>query len=791
MTPSRDGINSAQLWALLDEVHGLRAPSLKSMSLGVCGADHSPTIGGQEAQHILDVFWTSRYPVALQDAQFRFVNANAGYLALTAHSLEQLIGRTPNELGCESVLLCSATEPVASLGSCHGPQEGRMITATGDQKQVRLARRVLNDPSGQIYYLTVVHEAQEMQPHTALHRGLLEELTAQQKELEVLARDRELMFSVAGVGLAFIQDSRIQRANTALGQLLGYSTEELIQLPERRLFFEESEFEFHSKKEMADLQRQGRSLVELPLRRRDERTVWVQVSKRLVVEGDVSGGAIASYVNVDDRHRAERSIALQADRTRTILDSVLVGIVTVGPQGIQWMNRSAQRMFGGHLTEFINEPISTVASAESDHPFLQTQYLNELLEGRTETFECRVKARDGREFWVVGNVVATGREHAERQLTYALLDVDRRRQAEARIQQTQASLQRIIEAAPMAITLRDAKSLRVLQINETAANIVGRAAKDLIGMSPEEMHDPETAKAMKTDMEAALQASEVTKREYTIVTQGQARIWDARFMPLSTRSPAAPHGLCAGPDQLLLVATDVTEQRLAQQAKFDAAIAQREMFVKEVHHRIKNNLQGVAGLLQQIAQRKPEVAQAMTEVITQVQAIAHVYGLQVGRDGPLRLASVFQAIALSVQRTFGRTITLTLDARSAGPDPEVWVLPETESIPVALALNELLTNAVKHSRDSQAETPSAVVCQFESLPGSVVLTIANTGQLQPDFNLEKVPGGVSGLGLVRSLLPRRSATLSLAQESNYVVAKVQLIPPGVQNSSLAPPTPTA
>ena len=64
----------------------------------------------------------------------------------------------------------------------------------------------------------------------------------------------------------------------------------------------------------------------------------------------------------DARHRAERAVAQQADRTRAILDSVLVGIVTVGPQGIEWMNRSARRMFGGDLADFLHLPIATVAT---------------------------------------------------------------------------------------------------------------------------------------------------------------------------------------------------------------------------------------------------------------------------------------------------------------------------------------------------------------------------------------------------------------------------------------------
>lgn len=677
----------------------------------------------------------------------------------------------------------------------HNPQAQRIAADTlqalteGNlyETEVEVPTHTRDGPGSVWYSLSVRRTGQRGATMEAI--AVLSDITrlkAQQRELEQLARDRELMFTVSEVGLAFWRGERIQRANNALAQMLGYTTAELVTLPMAHFFADMAEFERHSKHEQNALRQHGRWSGELPLKRRDGRLLWMQVSKQLVSEGDLHGGIIASYVNVDDRHRAEQAVALQAERTRAILDSVLVGIVTVGPAGIEWMNRSARRMFGGDLADFINEPISTVATAESDHPFLQTHYLDELVEGQAETFECRVKARDGREFWVVGNVVATGREMAGRQLTYALLDIERRRQAEARIAQTQASLQRIIEAAPMAITLRDAKTLKVLQINETASRIVGRAPGDVVGLGLEEMHDTTMAAAMRADMELALQNREVTNREYTVVTAGEARIWDARFMPLSTRSPTSttPDVHHAAPDQLLLVATDVTEQRQAQQAKFDAAIAQREMLVKEVHHRIKNNLQGVAGLLQQIAQRKPEVAPAMAEVITQVQAIAHVYGLQVGADGPLRLAAVLQAITGSVQRTFGHTIALTLhcDEQPAAPAPapEQWVLPEAESIPIALALNELLTNAIKHTLVPPGEPAPEVICQLVSHVDGVVIQITNHGQLREDFDLSKVPGGVSGLGLVRSLLPRRSATLSLTAQGQRVSAHLRLVQPGVR-----------
>jgi PAS domain S-box-containing protein len=588
-------------------------------------------------------------------------------------------------------------------------------------------------------------------------------LKAQQSELEVLARDRELMFSLSEVGIAFVRDGKIQRANEAFATLTGHPVERISELPFEALFVDRAEFKRVWARADEQLCRRGRWSGERRLRRRDGQLVWVQVSKRLVVEGDPTGGMIASYVNVDARHRAEQAVALQAERTRAILDSVLVGIVTVNAKGIDWMNRSARRMFGGDLADFVGHPISTVATPDPDHPFRQTQYLNDLFEGQAETFECRVKARDGREFWVVGNVVATGVERVGRQLTYALLDIERRRQAEARSEETQASLQRVIEMAPLAIALRDARTLRVLQINQTAADMLGRRAAELVGRAPEEIYPPEVAETMRADMQVALGADSVTKREYRVVLDGQERLWDARYLPLGPAGEA--------PDQLLLVSTDVTEQRAAQEARLEAAIEQREMLVKEVHHRIKNNLQGVAGLLQQIAARKPEVQAVISEVVGQVQAIAQVYGLQVGAGGPLLLRSVVEAISGSVQRTFGCTIALSING-TAGHE---WVLPEAESIPIALTINELLTNAIKHSHD---ESP-AVSCEMDCGDDGVRIVIGNAGLLGANFSLARIPGGVSGLGLVRALMPRRSATLTLEQSGQRVIATLALVPPGI------------
>ena len=198
------------------------------------------------------------------------------------------------------------------------------------------------------------------------------------------------------------------------------------------------------------------------------------------------------------------------------------------------------------------------------------------------------------------------------------------------------------------------------------------------------------------------------------------------------------------------------------------------MLVKEVHHRIKNNLQGVAGLLTQIGQRQPAVAPALHEAVGQVQAIAQVYGLQVtGTPGPLPLAGLVEAIAAGLRRSSGREIAVVRHGE-AEAGPADWALPEPEAIPVALTLNELIGNALKHGRGGPVE------CAITAAADHVRLEIRNVGRLPADFRLEQIGAGVAGLGLVRALLPRRSSTLALDNDgADRVLARVSLRPPSL------------
>ena len=736
-------------------------------------ADHT-------VREIDDWFELSPVGMVLFDASGLLVRTNPAFDALAGAAPVSLVDAPA---GLRELLAwgdAAAPEP----GGAPVRREGVLTPAdgalAGSARRLRSVVRCHETAYGQRRYMAIVED-----------RSIEEERDLAQVQVGAL-------IDAAGVGIATFQESRGWVRSGAAASAGAGSAAAALEGIGRDLVLPESLPDFE--RLQAALREGRRAEVRYGIRHAELGERWLQTRIEPATLG--SGQRTTSVVTLDvtaehqnalrgerlqhaletaarDRERAEREVALQAERTRSILDSVLVGIVTVGPAGIEWMNRSARRMFGRELADFVDLPIATVAGDEPDHPLRRGYAAGELVEGEASTFECRLQARDGRVFWVVGNVVATERGAGQRQLTYALLDIERRRQAEARISEVQVSLQRILEAAPLAITLRDARTLRILQANEVSARIVHRRVEDLIGTTPEQLFPPEAAAARRADMEQALVSAAVTTREYRVDDGGEPRIWEARYLPLAV-GPGHP------PDQLLMVATDVTEQRAAQEARLEAAIAQREMLVREVHHRIKNNLQGVAGLMQQIAQRKPEIAGAIGEIVGQVQAIAQVYGMQVGASGPLRVVDLIEAITRSVQRMFGRPIRFGV----ASAVLDEWLLPEAEAIPIALTLNELLTNAIKHGvvpRDAAADADAAdVECTLERHGAGLRVRIVNPGRLADDFRLERLPGSVSGLGLVRALLPRRHARLTIEQTGAQVTAAVLLEPPVVELPAPSP-----
>ncbi|GAB3345507.1 sensor histidine kinase [Lysobacter tyrosinilyticus] len=204
----------------------------------------------------------------------------------------------------------------------------------------------------------------------------------------------------------------------------------------------------------------------------------------------------------------------------------------------------------------------------------------------------------------------------------------------------------------------------------------------------------------------------------------------------------------------------------------DVARAQRDALVREVHHRIKNSLQGVAGLLRQHLSDKPALKPLLEAASSQVATIAAVHGLHGETHGTqINLRMLVARVAASVSGIMHVPIVLSERCVLL----EAFTVNEEESVPVAMVLNELIMNAVKHRRDGTG----TVILDARERPREAQIRISNPGALPLEFDFANGVRLGNGLGLIRSLLPRRGAGIELRQQDDCVIAALTLRAPDV------------
>ena len=201
----------------------------------------------------------------------------------------------------------------------------------------------------------------------------------------------------------------------------------------------------------------------------------------------------------------------------------------------------------------------------------------------------------------------------------------------------------------------------------------------------------------------------------------------------------------------LILVRDVTELR-----RRERELMSKDATIKEIHHRVKNNLQTVAALLRLQARRlsEPEARSALEEAVRRVGSIAVVHEtLSLTPDEVVDFDDVAARMA---------TMAVEVSAPEARLTPRLvgtfGRLPAVVATPLAMVLTELLQNALKHGfgpprpvRPPASPTGRSLVVTARRLPGRLTVMVADSGAGLPEgFD----PGWSDSLGLqiVRTLV---------------------------------------
>ncbi len=182
------------------------------------------------------------------------------------------------------------------------------------------------------------------------------------------------------------------------------------------------------------------------------------------------------------------------------------------------------------------------------------------------------------------------------------------------------------------------------------------------------------------------------------------------------------------------VGRDITEQKKVE-AQIQASLEEKEVLLKEIHHRVKNNLQIVCSLLELQSQcsRDAQVIAMFKESQARIRSMSLVHEIlyQSNDLGNLNFSEYIQEISLNLCISYGyRSKNLQIQSH-----PETIFINLDTAIQCGLILNELLTNAFKYAFiDKQS---AKISIELSRLDSGMLLVVEDNGiGLPANFNFE-------------------------------------------------------
>lgn len=488
---------------------------------------------------------------------------------------------------------------------------------------------------------------------------------------------------------------------------------------------------------------------ELRLRMADGRYRWILVRGR-VHERDLDGRVvrmIGTHVDIDERKRAEDERLAVDNLLEDILDAIPSGLFIFryeesGRMLLVRGNRAAERLSGvgpGDTGRDVAEIWSAVGKER-----LVRQYRVVREGGRSIEIGNVVYAEafpdvvfDVRVFPVRGDMMGV-----------VFDDVTAKKKAEQSLAESEALFNQLLEHSPIYIFFKD-ENIRAVKLSRNYETMIGRPLDEILGRSMDDLFPSDLAKAMIED-------------DKRILHQGKEVRVDEELGDRCYTTIKFPISVAGHPRYLAGFTIDITERKRildeVSKAREDIArlLGEKELLLREVHHRIKNNMSTISSLLSLQAKRIGDgiAASALVDAQNRVNSMRTIYdnllqsddfhGIQAGKYLSELVASI-AAVYETETRVRVRTESVEL------------VLDSQILFPVGMIVNELLTNSYKYA--------------FAGRPdGEICIRLAQTGPQAAEISYQDngvgIPASVSGgdgegfgMKLVRMLVRQLGGTI--------------------------------
>ncbi len=331
-------------------------------------------------------------------------------------------------------------------------------------------------------------------------------------------------------------------------------------------------------------------------------------------------------------------------------------------------------------------------------------------------------------------------------------DITSRKEAEQKLEQSSALLGEVERMAKVGGWEVDAKTLGLTWTEET-----GRIYELPPGYIPPledgiNYFHPDDRTKLKEAVGRALENGEHYDMEIRLITAKGNQIW--------TRTICHPQRVDGKTVKLLGTFQDITERKFADD-RIKSLLSEKELLLKEVHHRIKNNMNAISSLLTLQAEtlKDPSAVAALKESGSRVRGMMVLYD-KLYRSADFNTISVLKYLPSLVDEivaNFSNSKSVKIEKKI-----DDFILDAKRLQPLGIIINELLTNIMKYAftgKDGDSITISATLAG-----NNVSLVIEDNGNGMPEsIDFENSPG--FGLMLVGILTEQLEGTIRIEREN--------------------------
>jgi PAS domain S-box-containing protein len=336
--------------------------------------------------------------------------------------------------------------------------------------------------------------------------------------------------------------------------------------------------------------------------------------------------------------------------------------------------------------------------------------------------------------------------------------------AEKALRESEGKFRAIFEHSPVCIAIFG-PDRRLLNANAALAAMLGRTQDELIHGSLSACYPPEDLQREMARLDSLMSGDiqDCTAEKRFLHKNGRT-LWGSESVTIIRD----PEGL---PMFGIAVVIDITERKQAEQQLRDT-LDEKEVLLREVHHRVKNNLQAIIHLIGLQADAAPETTRLfLAELQEQARTMAVVYQqLYLSENlAQVEMGLYLRSLADNLIHAFAhnRRVSIDVEADAAKMDVET-------ATPCGMIANELITNSLKYAFEGRDEGRIRVALTQAQSGWELVITDDGKG-LPSTFDLKNLTS--LGLRLVKLWVTHQlGGTLEISSDSGGTTFRIRFSP---------------